>query len=133
MTHMRFLARWSVVVTFCSAVVFAAVQPAWNAWYTVLSGRRGLKARFKKQCCGSFPKRPRAIQASRFAVFRARADLGGNATPVGASANVVMVGLAARSGHRISFWTFTKYGLVVASTTIFVAWIYVALRYFTFE
>ena len=38
------------------------------------------------------------------------ADLGGNATAVGASANVVVTGIAARNGHPISFWTFTKYG-----------------------
>ena len=60
------------------------------------------------------------------------ADLGGNATAVGASANVVVLGIAARNGHPISFWTFTKYGLVVAATTIAIAWVYVALRYFAF-
>ncbi len=60
------------------------------------------------------------------------ADLGGNATAVGASANVVVLGIAARNGHPISFWTFTKYGLVVAFTTIVIAWAYVALRYFAF-
>ncbi len=58
------------------------------------------------------------------------ADLGGNATAVGASANVVVLGIAARNGHPISFWTFTKYGLIVAPVTIAVAWVYVALRYF---
>ncbi len=58
------------------------------------------------------------------------ADLGGNATAVGASANVVVLGIAARNGHPISFWQFTKYGLVVAFVTIFIAWIYVWLRYF---
>lgn len=58
------------------------------------------------------------------------ADLGGNATAVGASANVVVIGIAARNGHPISFWTFTKYGLVVAATTILVAWAYVGVRYF---
>jgi Na+/H+ antiporter NhaD/arsenite permease-like protein len=57
-------------------------------------------------------------------------DLGGNATAVGASANVVVIGVAARSGHRISFWGFTRYGLIVASVTIAVAWAYYALRYF---
>ena len=60
------------------------------------------------------------------------ADLGGNATAVGASANVVVLGIAARNGHPISFWTFTKYGLIVAPTTILIAWVYVALRYFAF-
>ncbi len=58
------------------------------------------------------------------------ADLGGNATAVGASANVVVLGIAARNGHPISFWQFTKYGIVVAFVTIFIAWIYVWLRYF---
>ena len=42
------------------------------------------------------------------------ADLGGNATAVGASANVVIIGIAARNGHPISFWHFTRYGVVVA-------------------
>lgn len=58
------------------------------------------------------------------------ADLGGNATAVGASANVVVIGIAARNGHKISFWHFTKYGIVVASVTIAVAWGYLGLRYF---
>ncbi len=60
------------------------------------------------------------------------ADLGGNATAVGASANVVVLGIAARNGHPISFWGFTKYGIVVAAVTIVIAWVYVALRYFAF-
>ncbi len=38
------------------------------------------------------------------------ADLGGNATAIGASANVVVLGIAKRNGHPISFWQFTKYG-----------------------
>jgi Na+/H+ antiporter NhaD/arsenite permease-like protein len=42
------------------------------------------------------------------------ADLGGNATAIGASANVVILGLAQRAGHPISFLEFTKYGVVVA-------------------
>ena len=60
------------------------------------------------------------------------ADLGGNATAVGASANVVMLGIAARNGHPISFWQFTKYGLVVAFVTIAIAWPYLYLRYYAF-
>ena len=57
-------------------------------------------------------------------------DLGGNATAVGASANVVIIGIAARNGHKISFWHFTKYGLVVTFVTITIAWAYFWLRYF---
>ena len=58
------------------------------------------------------------------------ADLGGNATAVGASANVVILGIAARNGHPISFWKFTKYGLVVTVVTIAITWVYFWLRYF---
>jgi Na+/H+ antiporter NhaD/arsenite permease-like protein len=58
------------------------------------------------------------------------ADLGGNATAVGASANVVVIGIAARNGHPISFWQFTRYGAVVAAVTIAIAWPYLWLRYF---
>ncbi len=58
------------------------------------------------------------------------ADLGGNATAVGASANVVIIGLASRYGHPISFWTFTRYGMVVAAITVTLSWPYLALRYF---
>jgi Na+/H+ antiporter NhaD/arsenite permease-like protein len=60
------------------------------------------------------------------------ADLGGNATAVGASANVVMIGIAARNGHPISFWHFTRYGLVVAFVTIALSWPYLYLRYYAF-
>ena len=60
------------------------------------------------------------------------ADLGGNATAVGASANVVIIGIAARNGHKISFWHFTKYGLIVTFVTIMIAWGYFWLRYFAF-
>jgi Na+/H+ antiporter NhaD/arsenite permease-like protein len=57
------------------------------------------------------------------------ADLGGNATAIGASANVVMLGLAERAGHRIGFWEFTKYGLVVTAVTVLATAPYLWLRY----
>jgi Na+/H+ antiporter NhaD/arsenite permease-like protein len=58
------------------------------------------------------------------------ADLGGNATAVGASANVVIIGIAKRNGHPISFWQFTRYGLVVAAVTVALCWPYLWLRYY---
>ena len=58
------------------------------------------------------------------------ADLGGNATAIGASANVVVLGIAARSGYPISFWEFSKYGLIVTVVTIGLSAPYVWLRYF---
>lgn len=58
------------------------------------------------------------------------ADLGGNATAVGASANVVVLGIARRYGAPISFWDFTKYGLLVTGVTVAISVPYVLLRYF---
>jgi Na+/H+ antiporter NhaD/arsenite permease-like protein len=58
------------------------------------------------------------------------ADLGGNATAIGASANVVVLGIAERHGQRISFWDFTKYGLVVTVVTVAVCVPYLWLRFF---
>ena len=55
--------------------------------------------------------------------------LGGNATAVGASANVVIIGIAARNGVRISFWEFTRYGLIVTAVTLLITWAYVLLRF----
>ena len=52
------------------------------------------------------------------------AGLGGNATAIGASANVVVTGIAAREGHPISFGTFTRYGIVVTTVTVLIAWPY---------
>ncbi|MEU1411722.1 ArsB/NhaD family transporter [Streptomyces sp. NPDC005731] len=58
------------------------------------------------------------------------ADLGGNATAIGASANVVVLGIAERNRQPISFWQFTKYGLVVTTATVAISLAYVWLRYF---
>lgn len=57
------------------------------------------------------------------------ACLGGNGTLIGASANVVSAGIAGRSGYKISFLEFTKYGLVTMVITLAVASGYVYLRY----
>ncbi|MFJ4790345.1 SLC13 family permease [Streptomyces sp. NPDC088794] len=58
------------------------------------------------------------------------ADLGGNATAIGASANVVVLGIAERNRQPISFWQFTKYGLIVTVVTVAISLFYVWLRYF---
>ncbi|HLU75427.1 MAG TPA: ArsB/NhaD family transporter [Nonomuraea sp.] len=62
--------------------------------------------------------------------FALGADYGGNGTAVAASANVVAIGLAARSGHKITFWQFTKYGILTTAISTAMAWLYVWLRYF---
>ena len=58
------------------------------------------------------------------------ADFGGNMTAIGASANVVVLGIAARAGSPITFWEFTRKGIVVTAITIVVAAPYLWLRYF---
>ncbi|MET9610707.1 ArsB/NhaD family transporter [Streptomyces sp. NPDC006512] len=62
--------------------------------------------------------------------FALGADLAGNATIIASSANVVTVGIADRAGHHISFWQFSRYGLVVTAVTTALAGLYVWLRYF---
>ncbi|RFS86320.1 hypothetical protein D0T12_06890 [Actinomadura spongiicola] len=63
--------------------------------------------------------------------FALGADFGGNGTAVAASANVVAIGIAARTGHPISFWQFTRYGIGITVLSTLMAWVYVALRYFS--
>jgi Na+/H+ antiporter NhaD/arsenite permease-like protein len=58
------------------------------------------------------------------------ADFGGNLTAVGASANVVMLGIARRSDSPISFWEFTRKGMAVTVMSIAVAALYLWVRYF---
>lgn len=56
-------------------------------------------------------------------------DLGGNLTAVGASANVIVIGIAQRAGHPISFWEFTRKGAVVTGMSLVVSAGYLWLRY----
>lgn len=60
------------------------------------------------------------------------ADFGGNLTAVGASANVVMLGIARRAGNPISFWEFTRKGIAVTAVSVALAALYLWLRYFVF-
>jgi Na+/H+ antiporter NhaD/arsenite permease-like protein len=58
------------------------------------------------------------------------ADLGGNATSIGASANVVALGVAERSGFKIRFSEFLRYGVPTVAVTIGISLAYLWLRYF---
>ncbi len=60
------------------------------------------------------------------------ADLGGNATIIGASANVVIAGAAGRAGHPIRFVEFAKYGVPVTILTVLISGAYLWLRYIAF-
>lgn len=57
------------------------------------------------------------------------ACLGGNATIVGASANVVVANMAARAGHPITFRAFLPYGVLVAVVSVVMSTVYLYLRY----
>jgi len=58
------------------------------------------------------------------------ADFGGNATIIGASANVVAIGLAHKAGIKISFWQFAKYGVPVTFVSVAMVVPYILIRYF---
>ncbi|MGB9303215.1 MAG: ArsB/NhaD family transporter [Mycobacterium sp.] len=58
------------------------------------------------------------------------ADLGGNLTAVGASANVVVLGIAQRADNPISFWEFTRKGAIVTVVSVGISALYLWLRYF---
>ena len=58
------------------------------------------------------------------------ADFGGNMTIIGASANVVAIGLAHANGIKITFWQFAKYGIPVTVVSTALALPYVLIRYF---
>jgi Na+/H+ antiporter NhaD/arsenite permease-like protein len=55
------------------------------------------------------------------------ACLGGNGTLIGASANVVSAGIAAKSGYKISFGVFMKYGMPVMLLSLVVSTVYLWL------
>jgi Na+/H+ antiporter NhaD/arsenite permease-like protein len=57
------------------------------------------------------------------------ADLGGNATVIGASANVVASGIAARRGVPIGFVAYLKVGAPFTLVSILVCTLYLLLRY----
>ena len=58
------------------------------------------------------------------------ADFGGNATLIGASANVVVAGMSERAGRKISFIKFMLYGIPVTLLSLVVATPYVLFRYY---
>jgi Na+/H+ antiporter NhaD/arsenite permease-like protein len=57
-------------------------------------------------------------------------DFGGNLTAVGSSANIVMLGIALRSANSISFWEFTRKGIVITLISTVISAVYLWVRYF---
>jgi len=61
------------------------------------------------------------------------ACLGGNGTAIGASANVIVVGLAEKAGKPISFGRFMLYGMPLMVESVIIATGYVLLRYYVLK
>lgn len=57
------------------------------------------------------------------------ACLGGNGTIIGASANVIVAGMAAREGNGFSYMDFLKIGAPITLVTLVIATVYVYFRY----
>jgi len=57
------------------------------------------------------------------------ADIGGNATPIGASANVVGTAIAEREGYPIGWGRFIKYALPPMIVVIAICWLLLVVRY----
>lgn len=60
-------------------------------------------------------------------------DFGGNLTAIGASANIVLLGIARRADNPISFWEFTRKGAVVTAVSVVLAGGYLWVRYFAWR
>ena len=61
------------------------------------------------------------------------ACLGGNASAIGASANVIVIGLSEKAGNKISFMKFMAYGMPVMIITMAISTLYVWLRYYVIK
>jgi Na+/H+ antiporter NhaD/arsenite permease-like protein len=58
------------------------------------------------------------------------ATLGGNGTLIGASANIVCAGIAARHGKPLTFATFMRYGMPLMLCQLAVSALYVLGLYY---
>lgn len=57
------------------------------------------------------------------------ACLGGASTLIGASANLIVAGIAERNGYKISFWKYLKYGVPLTLEALIISTAYIYLRY----
>ena len=61
------------------------------------------------------------------------ACLGGNGTAIGASANVIVVGMSEKAGNKITFLRFMKYGMPVMFLTVAISAVYLYVRYYVLK
>ncbi len=60
------------------------------------------------------------------------ACLGGNGTAIGASANVIVVGIAEKMGRPVTFMRFMLYGMPLMIESVIISMLYIWLRYYLF-
>jgi len=56
-------------------------------------------------------------------------DIGGNATPIGASANVVGVAIAEKEGYKIGWGRYCKYAVPAMILVVGACWLYLTMMY----
>jgi len=61
------------------------------------------------------------------------ACLGGNGTAIGASANVIVVGMAEKMGKPISFRKFMLYGMPLMIESVLICTVYIWIRYYILQ
>lgn len=57
-------------------------------------------------------------------------DIGGSATPIGASANVVGISVAAKEGHMIGWGKYCKYAAPATILVVLISMLCIYVRYF---
>ncbi|MCX6011053.1 MAG: citrate transporter, partial [Chloroflexi bacterium] len=56
-------------------------------------------------------------------------DIGGNGTPIGASANVVGTAIAEKEGYPIRWGRYCKYAFPAMIIVVGLCWLYLVVRY----
>lgn len=56
-------------------------------------------------------------------------DLGGNATPIGASANVMGISVASKNGHNITWGRYCKYNAPITIIVVIICTVYIIAKY----
>lgn len=120
----------SMLILWMSAIVSAIVDniPYTATMIPMIGGVGGLIEKISI-INGNTPEIQETVRYALWWSLSLGACLGGNGTLVGASANVVASGIAAKSGHKISFMKFTKYGVFITLQSLILSSIYIWFRY----
>ncbi len=120
----------AMLILWMSALVSAIVDniPYTATMIPMIGGAGGLIEKISLMN-GNTPEIQETVRYALWWSLSLGACLGGNGTLVGASANVVASGIAAKSGHKISFMKFTKYGVIITLQSLILSSIYIWFRY----